>query len=217
MNKRSLSLILPIHNSVRHLEKNVDYLVELMPQLVDRFQIIIVDDGSTDGTGDVAQQLAVRYPQVEVVYHDRFCGEAGALESGRKRVKYQRTFVQAAGLIDEGNLRAFLSETSLWKAFDSTPKGGEQEVPEPFKATAAFSDERTVAGDRLVERLMHWGMALRDYGNQCQAEKAANSVVCQADAASPGNVVRSPKYSSIPEKRLTECQARDRAYSRQEF
>ncbi len=67
---RSLSLILPIANVERTLAENVQELFELLNDLTDQFEILLLDQGSSDHTIDVARELATVYPQVRVAHCD---------------------------------------------------------------------------------------------------------------------------------------------------
>lgn len=67
---RSLSLVLPIANVEKTLAENMQNLFELLNDLTDKFEIILVDQGSTDHTIDVARELAILYPQVRVAQRD---------------------------------------------------------------------------------------------------------------------------------------------------
>ena len=75
---KSLSLILPIHNGANRLRGNVQLLMELLPSLTNAFQLIIVDDGSDDGSGDIIAELAGKYPQLTAVFHSNRRGEKQA-------------------------------------------------------------------------------------------------------------------------------------------
>jgi glycosyltransferase involved in cell wall biosynthesis len=50
--------------------------------LTDDYEIIVVNDGSPDHTGDVLEDLAARYPRLRVVTHPKNRGYGGALRSG---------------------------------------------------------------------------------------------------------------------------------------
>ena len=66
MSNRSLTIVLPVYNCESRLSHNVEQMLELASDLTTRFSILIVDDGSTDDTSTVAQELATRYPQVKI-------------------------------------------------------------------------------------------------------------------------------------------------------
>ncbi len=78
----SLSLVLPAYNEAENLEAVVRRSLEVLPALVETFEIVIVDDGSRDGTGEIAERLAQDDPRVRVVHHAVNCGYGAALRSG---------------------------------------------------------------------------------------------------------------------------------------
>ena len=63
---KSLTIVLPVYNGESQLALSVTEMLELASDLTPHFKIMIVDDGSTDETSTVAQELAHRYPQVSV-------------------------------------------------------------------------------------------------------------------------------------------------------
>jgi hypothetical protein len=73
---KSLTIVLPIHNAESRLRNHVRELLEVASELTPDFKILIVDDGSTDATYEVAEHLAARYPQVSVRRH-RYCRGLG--------------------------------------------------------------------------------------------------------------------------------------------
>lgn len=70
----SLSLLLPVHNSQDSLHDKVQHIVEVLPDLTDWFEILVIDDGSTDATCEVAYDLARSYPQISVSRNARSLG-----------------------------------------------------------------------------------------------------------------------------------------------
>jgi hypothetical protein len=64
---RSLSVILPVHNAQSWLAQRTIDILEIVAELTDRFELMICDLDSTDGTWDVVRELARRYPQVRPV------------------------------------------------------------------------------------------------------------------------------------------------------
>ena len=57
------------------------YLAEL-PRITDDYEVIVVDDGSRDRTGAIADKLATEHSQVKVVHHQVNRGYGGAVISG---------------------------------------------------------------------------------------------------------------------------------------
>jgi hypothetical protein len=75
----SLSLLLPVHNSQSTLHAAVQRVVEILPDLTNRFEVLITDDGSTDATCEVAYDLARDFPQIRVSRHARSIGWAATV------------------------------------------------------------------------------------------------------------------------------------------
>jgi len=78
----SLSVVLPCLNEERNIEGAVRDVEEAARGLFDDYEIIIVDDGSRDGTGAIASGLARVDPRIRVVRHPRNLGYGAALRSG---------------------------------------------------------------------------------------------------------------------------------------
>jgi glycosyltransferase involved in cell wall biosynthesis len=65
----SLCVVLPIHNAQASLADHVQALLDVLPELGEAFELLVIDNGSTDATLDVAHDLELRFPQVGVVRH----------------------------------------------------------------------------------------------------------------------------------------------------
>jgi glycosyltransferase involved in cell wall biosynthesis len=78
----TLSLVIPVFNEAESLELLVDEIDEALAQLGRPYEIVFVDDGSTDGSFRVMQGLAETRPDVGVVRLRRNFGKAAALSHG---------------------------------------------------------------------------------------------------------------------------------------
>ena len=77
-----ISVFLPSHNEEGNVERVVrSYLAEC-PRVTDNFEVIVVDDGSRDRTGEIAERLAAEDSHVKVVRHPVNRGYGGAVISG---------------------------------------------------------------------------------------------------------------------------------------
>ncbi len=78
-----LSLFFPCHNEAENLDALVAEALSALPTLAERYEVILVDDGSTDATPAVAARLEASHPNaVRVIRHDINRGYGGALRSG---------------------------------------------------------------------------------------------------------------------------------------
>jgi glycosyltransferase involved in cell wall biosynthesis len=80
----SLSLVLPAHNEEANIEVVVRESLAALPSFAETFEIIVVDDGSRDGTAGIVDRLAAADGRVHVVHHERNRGYGAALTSGFK-------------------------------------------------------------------------------------------------------------------------------------
>ena len=78
-----LSVFFPAYNDAGTIASLVIRAVQVVSRLTPDFEVIIVNDGSKDATGTIAEELARTYPQVRVVHHERNRGYGGALRSFR--------------------------------------------------------------------------------------------------------------------------------------
>lgn len=85
----ALSYFFPAHDEAENIGALVaEALVEL-ERLAERFEIICVDDGSTDGTGALADELAAAHPgKVRAVHHASNLGYGAAVRSGLAAARF---------------------------------------------------------------------------------------------------------------------------------
>jgi glycosyltransferase involved in cell wall biosynthesis len=83
--RRSLSVLLPVTNAQTTLAASVHELLEMAADLGDPFEVLIIDDGSTDATSEVAQELTHHYPQVRLMRRGRSMGLEAAIRAGVER------------------------------------------------------------------------------------------------------------------------------------
>jgi glycosyltransferase involved in cell wall biosynthesis len=89
-----LSVVIPVYNEADTLREVVGKVLTV-PCLL---EVIIVDDCSTDGTAEVARQLAAIHPQVRAVDHLRNTGKTAALRTGFALTRGEVVIVQDADL-----------------------------------------------------------------------------------------------------------------------
>jgi len=78
----SIAVAMPAYNEAENIEAMVTDVIQVMDTLADDYEVIVVDDGSRDGTGQVVQSLEGQYPQVCLVQHEVNQGYGAAVFSG---------------------------------------------------------------------------------------------------------------------------------------
>jgi glycosyltransferase involved in cell wall biosynthesis len=86
VSNKSLTIVLPVYNSESRLTHHVTEVLELASELTSQFEVMIVDDGSTDETSAVAEELATRYPQISIRRHRHRRGLGPIISMVQKRV-----------------------------------------------------------------------------------------------------------------------------------
>ena len=77
-----LSVFFPAYNDSGTIASLVITALHTARRLTPDFEIIIVNDGSADATAEIADELAMTYPEVRVVHHPSNRGYGGALRTG---------------------------------------------------------------------------------------------------------------------------------------
>lgn len=78
----SISVVLPAWNEERNVARAIREAVTALEGLGADYEVIVVDDGSRDGTARVVGELQARQPQVRLVRHEVNRGYGQALRSG---------------------------------------------------------------------------------------------------------------------------------------
>ncbi|MBN2800609.1 MAG: glycosyltransferase family 2 protein [Deltaproteobacteria bacterium] len=133
----SLSFVLPAFNEVGNIGRSVARCVEVGESLGIRFEVIAVDDGSSDGTCRVLDACAAADLRVRAIHHPRNRGYGAALKTGLLAARMDRVFFTDADLqFDVAEVRHLL------------------EYSAEFGVVAGYRAPRR---DPVPRRLMGWG------------------------------------------------------------
>jgi glycosyltransferase involved in cell wall biosynthesis len=77
-----LSFFFPALNEEDNIAPIVDEALAVLPRFADDLEVTVVDDGSSDRTGPIADELAAKDGRVQVIHHGTRRGYGGAVRSG---------------------------------------------------------------------------------------------------------------------------------------
>jgi glycosyltransferase involved in cell wall biosynthesis len=146
----SLSLILPVFNAERTLAPQLLHLLEIAGEISPQFEVLVIDDGSSDHTCDIADELAREYPQIRVIRHGQPRGMEGITESC-----YAKAKGDVLMLLTPGEAIQLPELKRLWQASQNSE----------MKSINAADAMRTPPALRplskaLLGRLTQWGTAV---------------------------------------------------------
>jgi glycosyltransferase involved in cell wall biosynthesis len=93
---RKLSVLMPVYNEVRTLRNIITRVLHAPVEL--EVELIIVDDGSTDGSREVIQQMALSDPRIRYIFHPKNMGKGAAIRTGIGHLTGDLTLIQDADL-----------------------------------------------------------------------------------------------------------------------
>jgi glycosyltransferase involved in cell wall biosynthesis len=106
---RRVSVFLPAFNEVDNLERSVGDIVWAASQVLTEYEILIIDDGSTDGTGELADRLARENRRIRAIHQPRNMGIAAAYERALAEARLDHfSFLAADGEIARESVRDIL-------------------------------------------------------------------------------------------------------------
>ncbi len=111
-----VSVFFPCYNEQDNVGRTVEKALAVLEKLNMDFEVIIIDDGSSDDTGRIADELAGRDERVKVVHHPGNLGYGAALQSGFAAATKELVFyTDGDGQFDIGEMPPLLP---LMKQYD---------------------------------------------------------------------------------------------------
>ena len=108
-----LSIFFPAYNDSGTIASLVITALRTARKLTPDHEVIVVNDGSADGTAEILEELASIYPQVRIVTHEKNRGYGGALRTGFASATRELIFyTDGDAQYDPAEMEA------LWRRFD---------------------------------------------------------------------------------------------------
>ena len=104
-----LSVFFPAYNEEAHIKETIEKAFEVLPKVAKKFEVLVINDGSKDRTGEVVSGLKKKYKELRMITHNPNGGYGEALKTGFYNSKYDWiTFTDADGQFDFGELQMLI-------------------------------------------------------------------------------------------------------------
>jgi glycosyltransferase involved in cell wall biosynthesis len=177
----ALGVLLPVCNAQHSLAGGVADILELLAEWSGRFKLIVVDDGSTDETVEVSQELAARYPQIRLIRHPIRLGLAEAIQTGLDEADAQLILVgNDAYELDVDDLRTLWRLRDMQRALDA-----ESSAAPPANSTASADSSRDALSLARLARHLGFQTIRRAAFDRLRLDQAIDAIA-RIDAAGRG-------------------------------
>jgi glycosyltransferase involved in cell wall biosynthesis len=107
---KELSVFFPAYNEQANIRRTVERALAKLEALGIRHEVVVVDDGSSDGTAEVVEALAREHAKLQLLRHEQNRGYGAALASGLYSARYEWIcYTDADGQFDFEELDDFLA------------------------------------------------------------------------------------------------------------
>jgi glycosyltransferase involved in cell wall biosynthesis len=175
---RSISAFFPAFNDEGTIAHMVAEALAMLPALTDDYEVLVVNDGSADGTSAVLDELARRESRVRVIHHAENRGYGAALASGFRHASKDLIFyTDGDGQYDVrelGRLMPLMTD--------------EVEVVNGYKGKRADRAHRVVLGE-VYKRLARWLFRLPIRDVDCDFRLLRREAIQQIELTSASGVV----------------------------
>jgi glycosyltransferase involved in cell wall biosynthesis len=104
-----ISLFLPAYNEEKVIAQTITKSVSVLKKVAKKYEVLVVNDGSTDKTEQVVNKIIKRNKNVRMITHNPNKGYGGALKTGLYESKYKYiAFIDADGQFDLNEIGSFI-------------------------------------------------------------------------------------------------------------
>lgn len=108
---QSLSVFFPSYNEEKRIKETVTKAKKVLGKIAGTWEILIINDGSKDKTGEIATELSKKDRRIKVITHNPNRGYGAAFKSGLYSAKYSWiAFTDADGQFDFSEITNFIEK-----------------------------------------------------------------------------------------------------------
>lgn len=108
---------MPVYNEVGVIEETVEKAMKVLPQIAEKYEFLLVEDGSKDRSAEVISNLMKKYPNLRMIQHKPNQGYGGALKTGFYETKYDPVvFIDSDGQFDFGEVTKLIEKMQTTNA-----------------------------------------------------------------------------------------------------
>ena len=154
-NRLDISVVVPLYNEQESLSELVEWIDRVARENTLSYEVIMVDDGSSDDSWQVVEQLKEKYPAIKGIRFARSYGKSAALYCG---------FAEAEGEV------VFTMDADLQDSPDEIPEMRRMILEEGYDLVSGWKKKRyDPAGKRFPSKFFNWtarvvsGIKLHDF------------------------------------------------------
>ncbi len=159
ISRQSISVFFPAFNDEQTIGSLVIKALNVLDELADDYEVLVINDGSTDRTPQIIDKLSEAFPQVVAIHHEQNLGYGAALQSGfRHAMKDLIFYTDGDGQYEVDELRRMLPLLT-----DNV------DVVNGYKSRRADSRKRKIIGEvyNRIARLV-FKLPIRDVDCDCR-------------------------------------------------
>jgi len=105
----NISLFFPVYNDENTVRTITLKAIRILDEIAENYEILIIDDGSPDNSGKIAEELSEEFPRVRVIHHQGNLGYGAAIKTGLQNVQYEYIcFTDGDDEYDISDLKKFM-------------------------------------------------------------------------------------------------------------
>lgn len=173
-----ISIVYPMYNEEENIHAAVGEATEVLAPLTDgNYEIVIVDDASTDRTGEIADEMAAADPHIRPVHHEVNRTLGGSIRTGFEHSQGELVLYMDADLpCDVAHIR------------DALPKMEQADVVVGYRTNRHEGAKRWVY-TRAYNAMVRWVLGVRVKDVNCSFKLLKREVIAAMDLHAEGSFI----------------------------